>query len=163
MPDTSVGGNAEFKAISENILALVNQRFIEHSEWMQQWYNWTNSVMMQMQPIPPQAFMDFEMQSQRLMVFVMSFKPASVALKTQGFPQLATLIENTEEGAKKTQETFQAAQKSMATDDFKTRQKIMDMNKQTNQEILEMQRDTHQRQVESFDRSNRAFLNYLRS
>lgn len=152
-----------FKTISEGLIGIVNQRFAEHSQWMQQWYNWANGVMMQMQPIPPQAFMDFDMQSQRLIAFVLSFKPIAETLKSKGQPELATLIKNTEKGAQKTQESFQAAQKTMAKDNFRTQQNIWKMNQKTNQEILKMQQDTHRNQVSSFERSNKAFLNYIKS
>ncbi|MEL7231357.1 MAG: hypothetical protein AAGJ85_02475 [Pseudomonadota bacterium] len=154
---------ADMEALSKNIVAVINARFREHSQWMQQWYNWANTVMMQMQPIPPQAIMDFDMQSQGLIAFVQSFKPSAKIFEANGYPQLSTLINNTEEGARKTQEAFQAAQKKMATDNFNTQQKIWEMNKQTNQQILGMQQDIHRNRVDSFDRSNKAFLDYLRS
>lgn len=153
----------KFKVISDNLLKIVNHRFAEHSEWMQQWYGWANGVMMQMQPIPPQAFRDFDMQSQRLMQFVFAFKPIAEALKAEGHSELTTLIKNTEKGAQKTQESFQAAQQAMARDNFKTQQNIWKMNQKTNQEILRMQQDTHKNQVSSFNRSHNDFLNYIRS
>lgn len=153
----------DLRLLSNNIITVINQKFNEHAEWLQQWYNWTNNAMMQMQPIPPQAYMDFDMQSQRLFLFVTSFKPTSEILKKSGLPELATLIANTEEGAKKTQESFQAAQKEMNTNNMNSQKKIWEMNKKTNQEILGMQRDTSQKRAESFDRSNKAFLDYLRS
>jgi len=142
---------------------MIDQKYTEHSAWVQGWYQWADGLMMQMQQVPPQAYMEFDMRGQQLVALIISLKPSADALKTLGHPKLATLIGNTEAGAKKSNAAFQAAQKGIAKNNQKTQQAILKMNQKTNNEILGMQRDTHRAQVVSLDKSHDSFMDYLRS
>lgn len=149
--------------ISDNLLFIINKAAKEHQQWMQQWYQWANSMMMQMQPIPPQAQMDLDGRQQALTEFVLRFKPTAEALAQVGLKELSALLDSVETGARENARIQQQANAKMQSDNIKTQQEILNIQRSTNAYVSNLHSSAATEASKAQDRSHENFMRTLRS
>lgn len=88
-PPASRSDGAE---IGRHLSDIVEKMIIEHLNWATGFHNWVTQMLMNMQPIPPQAYVDVANRERWLKEYLAQFDPVAAILKESGHGDFAALL-----------------------------------------------------------------------
>lgn len=154
MNPTGGAGSAlapDIAGLAEAVGAILEQSVNEHMQWNQGFFEWCNGQLMNFQPIPPQANMDFINRQNWILGYVKRFEAAGAILAKAGNRLLADRVDNYEDGLKKLLASFQSTQQNIAAGNAATQTKVGGIMDKMNADNLAASAARHGIQKQTFN------------
>ena len=116
-PPASGSDGAE---IGRHLSDIVQKIVYDHANWVTGFNNWANQMLMNMQPIPPQAHADLANRQRWLDEFLAQFGPIAAILKVSGHGDFAAQLAQYQEGFGAMRADNAAAQRDLMNIQSKT-------------------------------------------
>jgi hypothetical protein len=123
-PPPARSGDAE---IGRHLTGIVQKMVQEHMNWMTGFNNWANQMLMNMQPIPPQAYADMANRQRWLDDFLAQFDPIAAILKSNGHGDFAAELAQYQEGFDRLSTTRRETSAAMMEEDAATQRELINI------------------------------------
>lgn len=145
-PSPAPSGDAE---IGRHLTGIVQKMVHEHMNWVAGFNNWANQMLMNMQPIPPQAHADMANRQRWMDDFLAQFDPIAAILKSNGHGDFAAALEQYQEGFGRLSATRRETSAAMMAEDAATQRELINIQSKIAADDLKAAATRHKLQKET--------------
>lgn len=135
--------------IGRHLTGIVKKMVHEHMNWVAGWNNWANQMLMNMQPIPPQAHADFANRQRWLDDFIAQFEPVAAILKSNGHGDFAAALAEYQDGFDRLSTTRRETSAAMMAEDAATQRELINIQNKIAADDLRAAGTRHKLQKET--------------
>lgn len=149
MSDETTPARSDGAEIGRHLTGIVKKMVHEHMNWVAGFNNWANQMLMNMQPIPPQAHADFANRQRWMDDFLAQFDPIADILKSNGHGGFAAALAEYQEGFGRLSTTRREMSTGMMAEDAATQRELINLQNKIAADDLKAAATRHKLQKET--------------